>query len=209
MNWPLTSNYTRLSGHKHQRRNKCFSASYVLLFFYLGTLWHPCVKVQNHFSHRTLPFLSFLPPPLVSSPTSPPPSHGLRELLAIWMLALYCEHSLIASALPAASRASQHGAPAVCLICHCSVDIHRETKNKKTAEEEWRERRRVRDRERESKRAREMERGSVYKKLSKLPEASSRIICFLSLSVSLSAPCSSRSQSQSMACSTRLRLVLF
>lgn len=99
MNWALTSSYTCLSGHKHQRRNKCFSASYMLLFFLPRNLWHPCVKAHNLFTRRPLPFLSFLPP-LVSSPSSPPPSHGLRELLAIWMLALYCEHSLIASAAP-------------------------------------------------------------------------------------------------------------
>lgn len=70
------------------------------------------------------------PPPPIPSPSSSPPSHGLRELLAIWMLALYCEHSLIASALPTVSQASQHGAPAVCLICHCSVVIHCKKKEK-------------------------------------------------------------------------------
>lgn len=35
--------------------------------------------------------------------------HGLREQLALSMLLLYCEHTLIASTLSKASRASQHG----------------------------------------------------------------------------------------------------
>lgn len=118
-----------------------FCASYTFLISTNGMekTWHQCVKAQNLFTHP------LLPQPLISSPSSPPPSHGLRELLAIWMLALYCEHSLIASVLPTASRASQHGAPAVCLICHCSVDIHCE----KNTEEKWREWRRERTRERE------------------------------------------------------------
>lgn len=73
---------------------------------------------------------------LASSPSSPPPSHGLRELLAIWTLALHCEHSLIASVLPTASQASQHGAPAVCLICHCSVVIHCGKKQRRNEERE-------------------------------------------------------------------------
>lgn len=47
-------------------------------------------------------FFAFLPPL--------PPSRGLREVLAIWMLLLYCERSLIASVLPTASPTSQHGA---------------------------------------------------------------------------------------------------
>lgn len=152
LNWTLTSSYTCFSEHKQPRRNKHFSASYVFQFFYQwreNNRRHLCVKTQNLFNHLFLLFLPFIPP-LLSSPSSLPPSHGLRELLAIWMLALYCEHSLIASVLPTASRASQHGAPAVCLICHCSVDIHCE---KKTAEK-WREWLRERNR-RETERERE------------------------------------------------------
>lgn len=97
------------------------------------------------------------------------------------MLALYCGDSLIASVLPTASRASQRGAPAVCLICHCSVDIRCERKKKK------------------QRRNGETERERLYKRTSKLPEGSGCIICFLSLSAS----CSSRSQRRSMVYSTR------
>ncbi len=145
----------------------CFSASYVFLFSTSGveTTYNTHV-LKRKISSPTFPCL--FSPFLSSSPSSPPPSHGLGELLAIWMLALHCEHSLIASVLPTASRASQHGAPAVCLICHCSVDIHCEK-----TEEKWRERLR--------------EGGNIYKRLSKLLEASGRIICFLSLSLALSS----------------------
>lgn len=138
--------------------------------------------------------MCFKPPPPTPSPSSSPPSHGLRELLAIWMLALYCEHSLIASVLPTVSQASQHGGPAVCLICHCSVVIH--CKKKKTVK---RMIDRGKEREREGERA-------FTKRWPMLPQVCSLVVCFLPLSSS--APCSSHSQRQSMVYSTRLLLVL-
>ena len=107
-------------------------------------------------------FFSFFPL-LASSPSSPPLSHGLRELLAIWMLALYCEHSLIAPLLPTASQASQHGAWVVCLICHTYTEKRREM-DSRIEPGNWQ---------------------SEYKRLWKLLEASSHIICFLSPSLSV------------------------
>lgn len=124
-------------------------------------------------------FLSF-PFPSCIIPLFPPPFHSLGELLAIWILALYCEHSLIASVLPTAGRASQHGALAVCLICHCSVDIHcKRKKKKRNGESDW-------ERETHTQKHKERARENIYKRLSKLPEASRLIICFLSLSLPLS-----------------------
>lgn len=71
---------------------------------------------------------------LLSSPPRPPaptPPRGLREVLAIWMLLLYCERSLIACVLPTASQTSQHGALAACLISHYLDVIHCKKKKKK------------------------------------------------------------------------------
>lgn len=73
------------------------------------------------------PYIKAQKQPLSASfcfPSPLTPSHGLREVLAIWMLLLYCERSLIASALPTASPTSQHGALAVCLISHYLHVIH-------------------------------------------------------------------------------------
>lgn len=106
-----------------------------------NNLWHPCAKAQNLFNlHLPLHFLFFLHHPLYHPPLFHLLLCGLRELLAIWMLALYCEHSLIASVLLTASRDSQHGAPTVCFICHRSVHIHCEK-----TEEEWSKRLRERE----------------------------------------------------------------
>lgn len=63
-----------------------------------------------------------------SPPLTPP--HGLREVLAIWMLLLHCERSLIASALPTASQTSQRGALAACLISHHLDVIHCEKRER-------------------------------------------------------------------------------
>lgn len=112
----------------------CFGAQYMCFISTnsVETTYDTHVLKHKIFSPTFLWLFSPFFPFLVSPPSIPPllhlPSHGLGELLAIWMLAVYCEHSLIASVLPTASRASQHGAPAVCLICHCSVDIHCEKK---------------------------------------------------------------------------------
>lgn len=49
-------------------------------------------------------------PPSASSPSSPPPSRWPRGAVSTLEVgALLCEHSLITSVLPTASRGSQHG----------------------------------------------------------------------------------------------------
>ncbi|KAG7453756.1 hypothetical protein JOB18_048657 [Solea senegalensis] len=96
----------------------------------------------------------------------------LGKLDAAWASSSFCFERLLWSTEELAGRASQHGAPAVCLICHRSVDIQLlkiQRRNGANAE-------RVRVNERRGE--------SIYKRLSKLPEASGHIICFLSLSLS-------------------------
>lgn len=133
-------------------------------------------------------------PLLASSPSSPALPHGLGELLAVWMLALYCEHSLIDSLLPTASQASQHGVPG-CLATlsgqHAQGD--KKKRKKSNGDSDWTE---------------EPRRRASIKRLSKFPEASSRIICF-SLPLCRSVPRSSHSQRRSMAYSTSLHLSCF
>lgn len=163
------------------------------------TVWRLNKKKKELFTYlfpSSPAFFSSFIPLLVSSPSSPALPLGLGELLAVWMLALYCEHSLIDSLLPTASQASQHGAPGF-LATRSGQHTQEEEKKKKTEEERrlW------------------LNRGtkteSVYKKrLSKFPEASSRIICF-SLPLCRSAPRSSHSRRRSMAYSTSLHLSCF
>lgn len=117
----------------------CFSASYMFYYF--------CQWPRNHLRQpRVKPFhppsstsMCLFPPffpLLVSSPLLstyfPWPQGAVSYLDAgalLWAL-IDC-----LSLLPTSSQASQHGARAVCLICHCSVNVLCEK-----TEEQWRAR---------------------------------------------------------------------
>lgn len=189
MNCMLTSSCTFVSINSHE--GICASVPISVLF--LPMLWKQpmtpmCWSAKSFHPppSSAFPLFSLSLVPLVSSPSSLPPSPWPQGTVS-YLDAGALLWALIASVLPTASRASQHGAPAVCLICHRSVHKHSE----KTGEE-WNERLRKRE---------------FIKGCPSFPKPAvvSSVFC---PALSLSAPCSSHSQRQSMVCSTRL-LVLF